>query len=295
MTENESGSTVPRRQLGRFLRDLRDDAGITAHGAAAALEWSRQRIWRMETGQVPIRPTDVDALCRLYRAGEEATERLKSLARESKAKGWWHSYDEAVPSWFELYVGFEHAATTLRKYQTDLVPGLLQTQGYTREVIALDHPQMSPPDRELRLTVRQQRQALLARVLPPAPALTVHLSEAVLRRPVPDRAVMREQLDFLTRSNERHNVCLRVVPLSAGLHAGAVAGSFTILDFPDDGPHPEASIVYVESLSGALYLDKPSEIETYTMMWASLSRLALSPEDSVTLISQIAKEYADGC
>lgn len=268
---------------------------MTAHGAAAALEWSRPRIWRMETGQVPMRPTDVEAMCRLYRATQDMTDRLKALARETKAKGWWHSYgDDAVPPWFELYVGFEQSATVLRKYQADLIPGLLQTQGYTREVINLDHPDLSPQDKELRLALRQKRQALLSRVLPAAPSLSVYLSEAVLRRPVPDRRAMREQLEFLARCNERHNVGVRVIPLGAGLHAGAVAGSFTILDFPDAGPNPEATIVYVESLSGALYLDKHREIETYTMMWASLSRLALSDTDSVTLISQIAEEYADG-
>ena len=294
MTQNGSGSTVPRRQLGRYLRDLREGAGMTLQGVATTLEWSRQRVWRMETAQVPVRPTDVEALCRLYRTEQAMTGQLLSLARETKAKGWWHSYgDDAVPPWFELYVGFEQTATTLRKYQADLVPGLLQTQGYTREVIDLDHPQMSPVDKALRLALRQQRQALLSRVLPPAPTLNVYLSEAVLRRPVPNRRAMREQLRFLARSHRRHNIGLRVVPLRAGLHAGAVAGSFTILDFPDAGPHPEPTIVYIESLAGALYLDKPAEVRTYTMMWASLSRLALSEEDSARLISLIAEEYVD--
>ena len=104
---------------------------MTAHGVAAALEWSRPRIWRMETGQIQMRPTDVEAMCRLYGASPETIEAMKALARETKAKGWWHAHGEnAVPPWFELFVGLEQAATRLRQYQTSLVPGLLQTQRY---------------------------------------------------------------------------------------------------------------------------------------------------------------------
>jgi Domain of unknown function (DUF5753) len=114
----------------------------------------------------------------------------------------------------------------------------------------------------------------------------------VLRRPISNRHAMVEQLRHLATSNDRHNVAVRIVPLSAGLHSGAVAGSFTILDFPGDGRDPEPSTVYTESLSGALYLEKPKEVETYQAIWNSLVGLALDEAQSLPLISQIAEEYA---
>lgn len=265
---------------------------MTAHGAAAALEWSRPRIWRMETGQIQMRPTDVEAMCRLYGASADTIDAMKALARETKAKGWWHSYGEAaVPPWFELYVGLEQAATRIREYHVTLVPGLLQTQQYMSEVIHLDLPDMAERDRQHRLALRLARQKLLARVLPPAPQLDVILSESVLRRPLSDRRAMARQLHHLIGADERHNVTVRVVPFSAGLHSGASCDSFVIFDFPGVGPHPEPSTIYHESVVGALYLDKPHEIQTYEGFWNSVAKLALDEGESRRLLSKIAEEY----
>ena len=129
---DDDGSTVPRRQLGRYLRELREDAHITVSAAAKALEWSAPRIWRYETGQVPMHPNDVEAMCRLYGAPPETLETLRGLARETKSRGWWHSYGEAVNDWFKLYIGLEAAAVRLRKYEANVIPGLLQTVEYVQ-------------------------------------------------------------------------------------------------------------------------------------------------------------------
>ncbi|WP_425412975.1 Scr1 family TA system antitoxin-like transcriptional regulator [Micromonospora nigra] len=128
------GPLVPRRQLGRALRDLRTEARTTLDGAAEAMQCSRQKMWRIETGLGPTRAVDVKALCDLYGATPELTGALTALANETKAKGWWHSYGDAVPDWFELYVGLESAASRLREHDDTLVPGLLLTPGYTRGV-----------------------------------------------------------------------------------------------------------------------------------------------------------------
>ena len=111
------GSTVPRRQLGRLLRQFRNEAGVTLDAAAEALEYSRQKIWRIECGLGSVRVLDVKAMCELYGVSAEMTDAMRGLAAETKSKGWWHAYGDAVPSWFELYVGLESAAASLRQYQ----------------------------------------------------------------------------------------------------------------------------------------------------------------------------------
>ncbi|SCE96312.1 Scr1 family TA system antitoxin-like transcriptional regulator, partial [Micromonospora marina] len=165
--------------------------------AAKELEWSAPRIWRYETGQVPMHPNDVEAMCRVYGASRDTIETMRSLARETKAHGWWHSYGEAIKDWFKLYVGLEAAATKIRHYETNLVPGLLQTVEYMRELIAIDQPSLPDAESQAKVDVRLRRQRLLARAVPRAPYLDVILNEAVVRRPLRDRHALARQFDAL--------------------------------------------------------------------------------------------------
>ncbi|MGC4888821.1 helix-turn-helix domain-containing protein [Micromonospora sp. DT227] len=291
---DDSGSTVPRRQLGRYLREIREGAHITVSAAAKELEWSTPRIWRYETGQVPMHPNDVEAMCRVYGASRETIETMRALARETKAHGWWHSYGEAVKDWFKLYVGLESAATKIRKYEANLVPGLLQTVEYMNEVIATDNPQLSEAERQAKADVRLRRQRLLARAVPRAPYLDVILGEPVLRRPLRDPAAMVRQLDSLVVAGQRHNIGIRVLPLSAGLYRWAAAGTFTMLDFPTDVRKQEPTTIYMDGPCGAVYLDKPYEIQTYEDAWRSLGERALDADESRELITEIAKEMTHG-
>ncbi|MGC5029557.1 helix-turn-helix domain-containing protein [Micromonospora sp. DT229] len=287
---DDSGSTVPRRQLGRYLRELRENAHVTVVAAAKELEWSTPRIWRYETGQVPMHPNDVEAMCRVYGATPETIQTMRALARETKAHGWWHSYGEAIEDWFKLYVGLEAAATRIRKYEADLIPGLLQTVEYMTEVIATDHPQMSAAEQQAKVDVRLRRQRLLARAVPRAPYYDVILSEAVLRRPLRDLSAMARQLDALVVASRQHNIKIRVLPLAAGLFRSAFTGTFTMLDFPTDVREPEPTTIYMDGPCGAVYLDKPHEIQTYEDAWRSLGERALDVDDSRELITAIAKE-----
>jgi transcriptional regulator with XRE-family HTH domain len=293
MTAADLGSTVPRRQLGRYLRKLREDGQITIKVAADALEWSAQKIWRIENGAVAMRSLDVEAMCRVYGASAEVTEALMALARETKARGWWHSYGDTIPAWFSLYVGLESAASRLRRYEPELVPGLLQTKAYTRELIDVHKPAATESDRERLTAVRMERQGLLSRRLPAPPQLDVILNEHVLRRPLRDRQAMAGQLDHLTQMADRPNVSIRVLPMNAGLHAAVTAGAFVVLDFPTNGSRdPEPSTVYSEGLTGALYLDKPAEVGAYTAAWIRLAQAALTEGESEALIKAAAEEYA---
>ncbi len=291
---DDMGSTVPRRQLGRALRDLRTEARMTLDGAAEAMQCSRQKMWRIETGLGPTRAVDVKALCELYAATPELTAALTALAHETKAKGWWHSYGDAIPDWFELYVGLESAASRLREYDDTLIPGLLQTRGYVQGVYQ-HRSRISQEERERLVEVRLQRQTLLERRLPPAPQFEVVLSEAVLLRVVGSPATMAEQLRHLLNVGTLSNVSIRVVSLNAGLHFGAVAGPFVMLDFPlRNRVEPDPSVIYSESLTGALYLDRREELAIYEEVWASLTSLALDEQQSKQLINKIIGEVHHG-
>ncbi|MGW3611094.1 helix-turn-helix domain-containing protein [Micromonospora sp. NPDC005163] len=290
----DMGSTVPRRQLGRALRELRTEAPMTLDGAAEVLQCSRQKMWRIETGLGPVRALDVKAMCELYAATPDLAGALTALANETKAKGWWHSYGDAVPDWFELYVGLESAASRLREHDDTLVPGLLQTPGYTRGVYQ-NRPNMPADELEEVLEVRRRRQSILVRRLPKAPKLEWVLSEAVLLRRVGGPTVMAEQLERLLERAELPNVSIRVLPLSAGAHYGALAGAFVMLDFPlVNRVVPDQSVVYSESVTGALYLDRPDEFAVYEKVWASLLDLALDEEQSRRMIGKIKEEVHHG-
>jgi len=290
---SDTGSTVPRRQVGRLMRQLREQAGISLMAAAEELEFSRARMYRIENGEVPVRKHDVIAMCTVYQATERMTEVLIGLSQESKAKGWWHAYGDVVPAWFELYVGMEQAASRLRSFAPSVIPGLLQTREYAewvfRKWIGADDVAV-----ENAVAVRLERQSLLVRNRPAPPGLDVIIDEGVLRRAIPDRPGMHKQLSHLINIHTRSNVCVRVIPFAAGPHKAASSGQFTILEFPAVGTaSPEPTTIYSENLTGALYLDKLTEVESYESIWAELEATALSRAESDDLISAIIKE-SDG-
>src|SRR6266404_2627552 len=140
MADTQAGSTVPRRQLGRYLRDLRSAAGLTVRAAARELERSEPTIWRIESGLTSTRSVEVRVMCELYGATEDMTKALMALAKETKARGWWQAYGDVVPEWLDLYIGLEAAANRISWYESDLVPGLFQTEDYARALLRDDLP-----------------------------------------------------------------------------------------------------------------------------------------------------------
>lgn len=291
MTGTTTGTTVPRRQLGRHLRDLRNQARPTVRAAAKQLEWSEPKIWRIETGQTALRSLDVEAMCKVYGASADLTQGLMGLAKETKGRGWWHAYGDVIPESFDLYIGLGEAASRFSWYEAELVPGLLQTPDYARALIRESGPERDDAEVERRVHVRSTRQVLLNRATA-APAVDVALNEAVLRRPVGGGKVMAEQLERLVHLSSLINVSIRVVPYSAGLRAGIMSGPFVTMRFPttDDGRDTEPPAVYVEGFTGALYLDKPHEIERYDGAFTSIWGSALDEAGSTSLLKQAARE-----
>ncbi|MFI6763183.1 helix-turn-helix domain-containing protein [Micromonospora sp. NPDC050417] len=282
MSESLSGSSVPRRQLGRLLKQAREQAGIALDAAARDLEWSRARMYRIEAGSTSIRSLDVAQMCAHYGVADDMAEALRSLAKETKAKGWWQAYGDAVPGWFELYVGLEAAADRLRQYEPTMIPGLLQTKDYAARVLG-SNPQLSADEAAQAVAVRMERQGILDRTRPVPPSLEVI---------VDGRALLGErgtgQLPHLVDMQSRRKVSIRVIPPTTQVVYASLAGGFVILDFPRLGTRPaEPSTVYSESLTGALYLDKPEEVGAYAEAWQTFSRQALSVEESTAFIKDL--------
>jgi len=291
--ETTAGPTVPRRQLGRHLRALRNQARLTTKLAAQALEWSEPKLWRIETGQTTLRSLDVEAMCRVYGATAEVTQGLMVLARETRTVGWWHPHDDVIPDWLDLYLGLEEAASRLHRHDPELVPGLLQTAAYAREVIMADQPGLGEAEVTRRMQARLARQALLVRVTAPL-SVEVLLGEVALRRPVGGPPVMAEQLNQLADAALLPTVTIRVVPLRAGLHRGVLTGPFAILRFPVNGDRQESEppVVYVPGFTGALYLEKAAEIQRYHEVYTGIVAAALDEPASRAMIRQAAMEYA---
>ena len=276
MPDETTGSTVPRRQLGRYLRDLRNSQRLTVRKAAEQLEWSEAKMWRIETGQTSLRSLDVEAMCRIYGATPELTEALMGLAKETKARGWWHAYGDVIPEGFDVYIGLEEAASSFSWYESELIPGLFQTESYAHTLIEADNPGVGEDEISRRVGLRMARQPLLTRVTAP-PQMHVVLNEATIRRPVGGKEVMAEQLTQLAVIGELPNVSLKIMPFSTGLHHGIMSGPFVILRFPlnGDGKETEPPTVYVDGFTGALYLDKPAEIERYAQAFTDIWETAL--------------------
>ncbi|MBF6173454.1 helix-turn-helix domain-containing protein [Nocardia blacklockiae] len=265
-----TGSTMPRRQLGRQLRDLRNRARMTTRVAAQRLEWSEAKIWRIETGQTSLRSLDVEAMCKIYGAPADLVEPLTALARETKARGWWADYGDVIPEGFEVYIGLEEAADRLSTFENELVPGLLQTEDYARAVLAAGRPQMPATELDRRVALRAARQTVLTRAQSPVRLVAV-LTEALLWHRVGGTEVHAGQLDHLRRMSERPNVDLRVVPNDCGYHDGMETGRFMMLEFPDAaGELSEPPVVYVENFTGSTYLDKEHEIGRYRAAFAGI-------------------------
>ncbi|MGW0433122.1 helix-turn-helix domain-containing protein [Micromonospora sp. NPDC003197] len=287
----QTASGMPRRQLGRYLQRLRDEGNLSLNTVSDALDCTRQKIWRIEQGLGTVRPLDVQTLCDLYNAPPPLTAMLIDLARQGTAKGWWQAYDDIMPEWFEPYVVMESEAARIRFYDGELVHGLLQTPAYMAEVIRIGRPELTDEKRERRMRLRQRRQRLLRRRGLTAPSLEFVLSEAVLRRPLADHVAMVEQLRHLLRLSEQENISIRVLPLWAGPHAASVAGTFALLDFPEPRMHErEPSVVYQEGPTGALYLDRPQELECYEAIWSGIAAVALDEKESRQLIASFSGE-----
>jgi transcriptional regulator with XRE-family HTH domain len=289
MTESRAqsggGPTVQRMLVGAKLRRLRTEVGLSREEAAEAIRASEWKIHRLENGQVGFKERDIVDLLELYGVEDpDEVEEFVALANEANNPGWWQRYGDVLPQWFRAYVDLESAATLIRTYEGQFVPGLLQTDDYMRAVVGGAHLEDSPEEIGRRVRLRMARQTLLTRHH--APRLWAVVDEAALRRPVGGREVMRGQLERLIDAAKLPNVTLQILPFSAGAHP-AMVGSFSVLRFPE----PQLpDVVYIEHLTSALYLNKRDEVDRYLHVMESICVRAAAPDQTVELLSKILDE-----
>jgi transcriptional regulator with XRE-family HTH domain len=276
--------TARRRRLGLELRRLREAAGIKLDQVAAQVEVDPSTLSRIENGRGPCRTTYVTAMLEMYGVTDpQQIQLLKNMAREGQRKGWWADYDD-VPAEFGIYVGLEAAAASLRAYESQLIPGLLQTRDYARAVFRAEDRKASAEHIDRQAELRMKRQEALSR--PDAPLeLWAVLDEAVLRRLVGGRTVMRAQLGKLLEATGLPNLTVQVLPFALGAHAG-LNGPFCILEFPGEDP-PTA---YVDSPAGNIFLDKTHQVRRWAEAFDQLRADAISPGDSREMIVKLSTE-----
>ncbi|MRH89507.1 helix-turn-helix domain-containing protein [Nocardia sp. SYP-A9097] len=297
-TEDDGpSSTLPRRQLGRFLRERREAAGFTIAEAAKLVDLSRAVLQRIETGQIQkVRRQDVAAMCQVYDVGDDETQAAVDLAAQARSKSWHHVYGGLYGSAFNMYVGLESAARRLTTCHDQHIPGLLQTADYARAIIDAFPSFTNPEDVDRRVEHRLKRQALVTRKTNPV-ELDVLLHASVLYRMIGGSTTMAGALRHLAEISKRPNIAIRIQPFSAGLTWGIPHGSFIILDFGATvRKEPvEPPVVFIEGGAAQdVYLEKPEEIRLYSELAAAIRGTCLGEVESRSLLRQVAKEYERG-
>ncbi|MFF3754610.1 helix-turn-helix domain-containing protein [Streptomyces sp. NPDC002018] len=277
--------TVRRRRLGQELRRLRELKGMTAEEVAERLLVSQSKISRLENGRRSISQRDVRDLCGVYEVQDHRiVDSLMQMAKDSRQQGWWHAFGD-IP--YSVYIGLETDAASLRVFEPQVVPGLLQTRPYAEALIDGALPESAGPDVEKRVGVRLRRQDRINSTENPLRLWAV-VDEAALRRTVGDRQLMREQLEHLVEQSQLPHVTVQVLPFDMGAHPG-ISGHYAILEFPDAS---DSSVVYIEGVTSDLYLEKANDVQRYSVMYEHLRAQALNVEQTRQFIAGIAKEYA---
>ncbi|UIX34307.1 helix-turn-helix domain-containing protein [Streptomyces sp. GQFP] len=286
MSAPRSAPTVLQMVLGRRLQELRRTTGLSAQDVGGRLHVAHTTVTRMEQARVTLKWATVKAMLELYEVSQAEMEEFLTLTVKANEHGWWQSYRDALPSWFAVHVSLETSATQIRGYEPHVVPGLLQTEGYARDVLRLNRPRPTPDELKRRVALRMERQALLTRQDPPPPQLWIIMDETVLRRPAGEPEVMKAQVDHLIEVMDLPHVTLQVLAFAAGLHPGAF-GPFTLFrlpmpDFPD--------IVGTDNLSSARYSEEREEVALHREVFDRMSTQAMSKGRTKGFLSDVRKE-----
>jgi transcriptional regulator with XRE-family HTH domain len=285
VSEPRSAPTVGQVVLGRRLLDLRESAGIRREEAARILHVAPATVRRMETAEVALKIPYLLLLLKAYGVSDEEAATFVRLAEEANKPGWWQRYHDILPGWFSMYVSLEGAASLIRGYDPHFVPGLLQTEDYTRGVMVSGAIGTTRPDDiERHVALRMQRQELLTRK--DAPRLWFVMDETVLRRPVAGPRVMRDQIDRLLEATELSHVTLQLTTFDTGPHPGTY-GPFVLFRFA----MPELpDMVYSEYLTGAVYLDDRSEVATHLEVMDRMAAQAATAQRTKEILRDLRKE-----
>lgn len=278
------GPAVRRRKLGEELRGLRLDAGLTSREAARLAGWHQSKVSRIETGASGVKPADVARLLDAYGVADpRLRELLGTLAgtADGGGTGWWHAYRGVIPPQYRDFISLESQASTARTLETSVVPGLLQTADYARAVTrsALEGAPTTTVDSLVEVRIARQQVLRAERPL----SFSAVLDEAVLRRQVGGRRVMRGQLRRVMEMAQLPHVRLQVLPFSTGGYVG-LTGPFVIFSFPNTS---DLDVVVLDHLTSSLYLERKEDLEAYGAAFRTMQAHALSLQDSLGLIAGI--------
>ena len=272
-----------RRLVGGALRRYRENAGYTLEDAARVLECDRSKISRIETGQRGIRPKELRELLAEYGVPDREQAALVAIASRGGQRGWWHPYADVLPGAYLDYVIIESAASEIMTYEAQVIPDLLQTDDYARAIAAVEPGYATDQQREQVVAAKATRRQV---VLESGQRMSVILGEAALRQAVGGPGVMAGQISHLVRLiDDFPGLIVQVLPFSAGAHAAAGSASLAILRFPDT---PSLGVVYLEALSGGVYLESQEDVARYIRAFALLRAAALSAADSMRLLSGLS-------
>jgi len=284
MVNDGPSPVVQRRRLRAELRAARQAAGLTQEQVAEAMGWSLSKIIRIEAGSVAISTSDLKALLRHYQIVDPGrTDELVALARAARERSWWSQYQGVAPAGLPQLIGYEAASSITRNFEPLLVPGLLQTEEYAHVIIRKFAEGAAVERVNTLVEIRMRRQELLDQADPPL--LFFIIDEAVVRRHIGGKAVMRRQIHRLAELAARPNVTIEVVPFSAGAHPG-LKGPFVAIEFPDPA---DDDVLYLESAQGDLISrDVPEEVLSYREAFEQLRNISLGPDDSAAYLSTAA-------
>lgn len=274
--------TVASTRLATELRRKREGTNLSQEAVAEEMGWAESKLYRIENDKSRVLIRDVKRLLTLYKVTGQEQEALLELARLAREPDWWHKYSGAIPEWFQVYVVLESTASNLFGYESELVPGIMQTESYARAIMSTAPTLDGDEEIENQISVRVTRQARLTGDNPLNVWLV--LNEAVIRRTVGGHQVMREQIEHLINLAERRNVTLQILPFDTGEHP-AMHGSFQLLKFPKPG---DPDKIYLEEQIGGLYTQKPNEVERYALMFDHLRARALGPRQTIEMMRATA-------
>lgn len=295
MSEENPRASLPRRQLGRYIRRQREEnTALTQAEVAVAMQWSHSKYSRLERGEPgKILDRDLRELGKILEITDEKTNAMIELARQVGEKTWYNSFNDLIRANFDVYMRMETEACAMEIFRPDLVPGLFQTADYARALNRIYFPKDSEEEQDRRIELKLKRQVIITRKKAPV-TVDLALHESAMHTTVGNDAIMAAQLRHLADLGTRPNITVRIVPFRAGFPLGMSVGPFVTLEFkPDAKGVAEPTVIYVENYTGDMYLEEESDVHKYRRAFATIQHAALDAATSKNLLRQVARRDSE--
>ncbi|NVI90962.1 helix-turn-helix transcriptional regulator [Actinomadura sp. BRA 177] len=282
---------VRRRQLAAEIRKLRESRGLTTDGLARIMFYNRAKISRLENAQVRPDVGEIMTMLETLEITGSQYDRLLKLTREAAHKGWWDKYGVSMGPRQKLAADLEYNSATVRSYDQTAMPGALQCRPFIDTLVSLDESQKTldyEPDRMAEARERRQRELLR----PGGPAYEIILDETVIHRlAIPEEAMAAQLRHMIQTVSVEERITVRVLMHNARIPGGFLPKApFYLYTFADPGDQP---IAIVDTVTTDLVLTKRGEVARYTGIYDRLREAALSTEDSIAFLTEVADRLTD--